>query len=277
MITLETSMISKAWDDIAICYDRYVTPTSNWALAKKALGLAGLKNGMRFLDVASGSGALSLPAARLGAEVLAVDFSSAMIERLDARAREEGLANLTGRVMDGHHLDLRDHVFDIAGSQFGVTFFTDFRQGISELVRVIKPGGTVFLVSFGPTESIEYIGLFMHAIKAVVPDFESFSPGWPPLAFQVSEKDVLHRKMEEAGLRKVRSYQIVHKQFFRSGQEMWNWVTSSNPMVIKMIAGMDEEQKTQIRHILDEMIRQRAGRQDKAVFEAEVYIGLGEK
>jgi ubiquinone/menaquinone biosynthesis C-methylase UbiE len=150
MITTEASKIRKAWDGIAVNFDRYVTPTANWVLAKTALRLAGLKPGMHFLDVASGSGALSLPAARLGAKVLAVDISPVMIERLKARADEEGLAHLKGQVMDGHHLDLNDSTFDIAGSQFGVMLFPDFHRGLNELVRVTRPGGTVFLVTFGP-------------------------------------------------------------------------------------------------------------------------------
>jgi len=56
---------------------------------------------MRFLDVAAGTGALSIPAARLGAQVMATDISPAMVKRLNARAREEGLPNLDARVMDG--------------------------------------------------------------------------------------------------------------------------------------------------------------------------------
>ena len=92
----EISTVRNAWDGIAVNFDRYVTPTANWVLAKTVLRLAGLKPGMEFLDVASGSGALSLPAARLGANVLAVDISPAMIERLKARAAEEGLSNLKG-------------------------------------------------------------------------------------------------------------------------------------------------------------------------------------
>jgi 2-polyprenyl-3-methyl-5-hydroxy-6-metoxy-1,4-benzoquinol methylase len=44
---------------------------------------------MKFLDVAAGSGALTIPAARLGAQVLSVDISPAMIERLKARTRQE--------------------------------------------------------------------------------------------------------------------------------------------------------------------------------------------
>jgi len=98
----ELERTRQAWDRIAVGYDRYVTPTGDWALPQQALAHAGVVRGTTFLDVASGSGALSLPAARLGAEVTAVDLSPAMIERLHARAREEGLTNVAGHVMDGH-------------------------------------------------------------------------------------------------------------------------------------------------------------------------------
>ena len=58
--------------------------------ANEGLRRADLRPGMRFLDVAAGSGALSIPAARLGAQVLAADMSPVMLERLKARARKPG-------------------------------------------------------------------------------------------------------------------------------------------------------------------------------------------
>jgi ubiquinone/menaquinone biosynthesis C-methylase UbiE len=55
----------EAWDAIADGYDRYVAP-QEVDLASEALRLVGLEPGQRFLDVAAGTGGLSLPAARLG-------------------------------------------------------------------------------------------------------------------------------------------------------------------------------------------------------------------
>jgi ubiquinone/menaquinone biosynthesis C-methylase UbiE len=277
MITIEESKIRKAWDGIAVNFDRYVTPTANWDLGKTALRLSGLKPGMHFLDVASGSGALSLPAARLGAKVLAVDISPVMIERLKVRADEEGLSNLEGRVMDGHHLDLNDNNFDIAGSQFGVMLFPDFRRGLSELVRVTRPRGAVFLVTFGPIQKVEFLGVFIQAVQEVVPGFTGLSPVTPPLPFQVSDEGVLQHKMEEAGLKNVHVNPIVHKLSLRSGKEMWNWVTSSNPIATDIISGLNDQQRTQVRQILDEMIRERSGGRDTAILKAAVNIGIGRK
>ena len=95
MSTLQLEKAREAWDDIAAGYDQFVAPTEIW-LANEALQRAGLRSGERFLDVAAGPGGLSLPAARLGAKVVATDWSPAMIERLEARAREEGLADVFG-------------------------------------------------------------------------------------------------------------------------------------------------------------------------------------
>src|SRR5919106_4102699 len=102
----------EAWDAIAEGYDRYVSP-QEVDLANEALRFAGLRAGQRFLDVAAGTGGLSLPAARLGARVLATDWSPAMIKRFEARTRAEGLSSAEGRVMDCHALDLPDNSFDV--------------------------------------------------------------------------------------------------------------------------------------------------------------------
>jgi 2-polyprenyl-3-methyl-5-hydroxy-6-metoxy-1,4-benzoquinol methylase len=82
--TEEHSAPLEAWDAIAEGYDRYVAP-QEVDLANEALRLVALEPGERFLDVAAGPGGLSLPAARLGAKVLATDWSPAMIERFEAR------------------------------------------------------------------------------------------------------------------------------------------------------------------------------------------------
>jgi len=150
------------------------TPTQVW-LGNEGLRRADLRADMRFLDVAAGSGALSIPAARLGAWVLSTDVSPAMLEHLDARARQEGL-NIDTRVMDGHALELEDNTFDVAGSQFGVMLFPDMPKGISEMARVVKPGGRVLMNVYGDPHEIEFFSFFVQAIQTVVPSFEG--PRW---------------------------------------------------------------------------------------------------
>lgn len=129
-----------AWDKFAAGYDEAITPFG-MRIAEDALRRVDVRPGMRLLDVAAGGGALSIPAARLGAQVLATDFSPAMVGRLNVRAREEGLSNLESRIMDGHRLELEDDTFDISASQWGIMLFPDRPRALGELARVTKPGG----------------------------------------------------------------------------------------------------------------------------------------
>ena len=140
---------------------------SSWRTRRFAWSGSG--PGERFLDVAAGTGGLSLPAARLGAEVLATDWSPAMIERFEARVREEGLTNADGRVMDCHALDLPDDSFDVTGSQFGVMLVPDQPRALREMVRVTKPGGRVLVIAYGLPAELEFLRFFISALKAVAP------------------------------------------------------------------------------------------------------------
>lgn len=266
-----------AWDEIATGYDEFVTP-SHMALGEHALRRAGLRPGMRFLDVAAGSGALSLPAARLGAKVLSTDVSPRMLERLEARAREERL-DLKTRVMDGHALELEDESFDLSGSQFGVMLFPDMARGVAELARVTKPEGRVVLVAFGDVTKVEFFGFFVGAIQAVVPEFTGPPLDPPPLPFQLQDPERLRQVFAEAGLRDARVEATTENLEFESGTHLWDWLVNSNPIAGEILAelGLTAEQTALVRKALDDMVRERSGGSGRAVLTVPINIGIGTK
>lgn len=268
--------IRNDWNKIAAGYDRFVTPT-HISIAAEGLHNAELRPGMRFLDVASGSGALSIPAARLGANVLSVDISSVMLERLKARAKKEGLSVET-RVMDGHSLELEDDTFDITGSQFGVMLFPDMPSGLSEMARVTKPGGRVLMHVLGPPEKVEFFSFFVRAIQAALPGFTPPKDP-PPLPFQLRNPERLYQEMVKAGLKEVNVETITEKLSFQSGKELWEWLLNSNPVAQQLIAGlsMSERQKEIIHESLDLMIRERAVGSDVAILMNQIHRGIGKK
>jgi ubiquinone/menaquinone biosynthesis C-methylase UbiE len=266
----------EAWDAIAEGYDRYVVP-QEVDLANEALRLVGLEPGDRFLDVAAGPGGLSLPAARLGAEVLATDWSPAMIERFEARAREEGLSKAEGRVMDCHALDLSDSSFDVTGSQFGVMLVPDQPRALREMVRVTKPGGRVLVIAYGSPAEFETLQVFISALTAVAPDFPGLPDDPPPLEFQVADPDVFRQRLTDAGLKDVRVERTAERPVFASGQEMWDWVLYGNPIPGMLVADLSEDQRTRLRQGLDNIVRERAGASGRAVLANAVNIGIGTK
>jgi ubiquinone/menaquinone biosynthesis C-methylase UbiE len=266
----------EAWDAIAEGYDRYVAPQEA-ELANEALRVVGLESGERFLDVAAGPGGLSLPAARLGADVLATDWSPAMIERFEARVSSEGLRAAEGRVMDCHALDLPDDSFDVTGSQFGVMLVPDQPGALREMVRVTRPGGRVLVIAYGSPEAFGALQVFIGALKAVAPEFPGLPDDPPPLEFQVSDPDVLRLRLTDAGLTGVRVERTTERPAFASGQEMWDWMFYSNPITGIVVADLSEDQRARLRQVLDGMLRERAGASGRAVLANAVNVGIGTK
>ena len=276
MITKEREQTREAWNKIAAGYDEFVTPTEVW-LANEALRRARLRPGERFLDVAAGCGGLALPAARLGAKVLATDWSSAMIRLVESRARDEGLSDVEGRVMDCHALDLSDDTFDLTGSQFGVMLVPEQPRALSEMARVTRPGGRVLVIAYGSPAEIEFLHVFVAALQAVDPDFEGVPMNPPPLEFQLADPEVLRQRLTGAGLRNVTVDTVIEKLEFVSGQHMWDWVLNSNPIAGMLVADLTEAEKADVRTVLDGMLRERSGGDGAAVLTNPVHIGIGTK
>ncbi|TCO20475.1 ubiquinone/menaquinone biosynthesis C-methylase UbiE [Kribbella steppae] len=266
----------EAWDAIAGQYDEHVAPGES-ELATAGLRLAGLRAGDSFLDVAAGPGGLSLPAARLGAKVLATDWSPRMIDRFTARAAAEGL-DAEGRVMDCHALDLPDASFDVTGSQFGVMLVPDQPQALRELVRVTKPGGRVLLIAYGDPSQYEALHFFISAVQVVVPEFEGPADDEPMLEFQVADPAVLRRRLIDAGLTDV-IVDTTHQERITvsSGRQLWNWTLGGNPIPGELIAEFSDGQRDDIVRVLDGMIRERSGGDEPLVLTAPLNIGVGTK
>lgn len=124
------------WNAAATHYEKTAHPFTT-LYAEAALARVPLTPESRVLDVAAGTGALALAAARTGAQVVATDFSPGMVARIAAA----GMPNIEPRVMDGQALGLPDGGFDAVFSIFGVIMFPDWRKGLAEMARVTRPGG----------------------------------------------------------------------------------------------------------------------------------------
>ena len=127
----------------------------------------------RVLDVATGSGNAALAAARLGCEVIGLDYVPALLDRARRRAEAEGL-EVEFIEGDAEALPFEDGRFDVVSSVFGAMFAPDQQRTASELARVCRPGGRIGLVAHTPKG---FIGqLFRTNAKHVPPPAGLLSP-----------------------------------------------------------------------------------------------------
>ena len=125
----------------------------------------GIRPGQRVLDVAAGAGNAAIPAAMMGAEVIASDLTPELFDAGRDHAAARG-ANLEWQEADAEALPFPDNGFDVVMSCVGVMFAPHHQAAADELVRVCRPGGTIGLLSWTPGG---FIGKMFATMKPFAP------------------------------------------------------------------------------------------------------------
>lgn len=159
-----------AMGDYALMAEQVMTP-----LGPILVDFAGIATGDRVLDVAAGSGNISIPAAMRGATVVSSDLTPELLCRSQLRAAEQGVT-LDWREANAEDLPFADGEFDVVLSAIGVMFAPHHQRAAEELVRVCRSRGTIGLISWTPE------GFFGQMLAAIRPYRPTLAPGVPPAA-----------------------------------------------------------------------------------------------
>ncbi len=117
--------------------------------AARLVKWAKVRAGQNVLDVGCGTGVVAITAARIGGRIYGVDLTPELLER----ARENAsVANveIDFREGDAEELPFTDATFDVVLSQFGHMFAPRPDIAIREMLRVLKPGGTIAFATWPP-------------------------------------------------------------------------------------------------------------------------------
>lgn len=124
-----------------------------------------IKPGARLLDVACGTGNLSIPAARAGAVVTGVDIAPNLLTMARERAQDEGV-EVRFDEGDAEALPYADGSFDEVVSMFGAMFAPQPEKVAAEMARVCRRGGRVAMANWTPRG---FIGQLFRIISLYVP------------------------------------------------------------------------------------------------------------
>ena len=145
--------IEQMFDGAALTYDR-IGPSIFTKFGARLVERMPFAPGSRVLDIATGKGAVLLPAARcVGPEghVTGIDISSGILKEAEQVAHKEGLSNVDFKKMDAEHLEFPDQSFDAVTCAFALFLFPDMEAALREMYRVCKPDGYVGVTLFDMT------------------------------------------------------------------------------------------------------------------------------
>jgi ubiquinone/menaquinone biosynthesis C-methylase UbiE len=264
--------VSNTWDQASTAYDLLCTSLSE-RIANRALQKLGVGPDDDFLDVAAGSGAVTLAAARLGAKVTSVDFSPRMLERLTANCRRRNLEGVTTAVMDGQALEIADGSFDSAASAFGLTFFSDLAKGCSELHRVLRPGGRAGVLADGLASEDPFAKMFGNALVEVLGELEG--GGEIPIAQRLAQPGALEGYLSGAGFDQVEVETIIFDWPIPSFPEFWAGVRDGLPTIKPLFDMLGQQKFDEVGQAFERMLQQDA--KGVAHVDLAVVIGTGRK
>jgi demethylmenaquinone methyltransferase/2-methoxy-6-polyprenyl-1,4-benzoquinol methylase len=164
----------------------------------------------RVLDVACGTGDLSLALANgIKARVVGLDFCRPMLDIAAAKASDRGLP-LPFVEGDALKLPFRDRSFDGVSIAFGLRNLASFEGGLSELFRILRPGGTVAVLEFSTPRMPILRTLFRVYFTKLLPLLGGFLSGsksayeyLPDSVLRFPDQASLVALLQKAGFREV--------------------------------------------------------------------------
>ena len=163
------------FDKIAGKYDfmnRFLSARTDVSWRKKAIN--SLKKGQpqHILDIATGTGDMAIRACKMlkPKQVTGVDISAQMLE--EGRKKIEKLG-ISGQIQlekgDSENLHFNNDSFDAVMAAFGVRNFENLEQGLSEMLRVMKPGGQLCIIEFSRPKPAFINNLYQLYMSIVAP------------------------------------------------------------------------------------------------------------
>jgi SAM-dependent methyltransferase len=218
--------------------------------------------GERWLDVATGTGAIAIRAARVGAEVVGIDIAPALLEQ--ARAAADGLS-IDWDEGDAQDLPYADASFDVVASCFGVIFAPDDQAVARELARVCRRGGRLGLTAWRADSELASV----YEIAAAGQEEARLDPTrWGDEAHvRGLLGDTFELELEPDG---------VWRAAFDSPELVWEWWSTAVPPFVALLEGLEPAQQAAVRGEMLALAERKRAR-GRIEFPREYVLVLGRR
>lgn len=209
------------WNRVASGWEKWDQFFENMAfLNHRIVGDARLRQGMRVLDLGSGTGYPALLAAQtVGAagNVIALDLAESMLATAERKAKRLGLDNITFRTGDVSALPFEPSSFDAVTSRFCLMFLPEIPKAVGEISRVLKPGGYAAVAVWSAPSKNPYLRIPMDVIKQFI-ELPTPDPAAPGI-FRLAQPGELAGMLQQAGFQDVAEHEFLGEVQFPSAQD----------------------------------------------------------
>ncbi len=226
-------------------------------LTEAMIERAGIHDGQSVLDVAGGAGEPSLTIAeRVGTNgsVMCTDAIAEMVEAARHEAERRGLKNVQFRQCIADSLPFPDNSFDVLVSRLGVMFFRDSLGSMREMLRVVKPGGSLTFAVWYKSD----VNPFCHLVSGVMD--QHIKPPAPdpdaPNAFRFAELGKLADVMKQAGAVDVRDEVVSFDlEAPLSALEFWTMRSQTSDTLREKLAKLPAAEQSQIAAEVEQAVK----------------------
>ena len=217
---------------------------------------AKVEPGMDVLDVACGTGepAISLASLMNGrGRVIGIDVSAEPLKLAEERARQRGLTNIEFRQADAHQLPFPDHSFDRISSRLGVMFFSDAVGAFREMHRVLRLGGRIALLVWGPMQQPYFETTALTIVKSVK---GAKIPESAAAMFRFGDRGVLKSGLEAAGFHNVEEkLRTVDWTWPGPPEEVWEYFQAATVPFRPLLQSVPPERAAEVNEAVLREIR----------------------
>lgn len=227
------------WDEF---FDR------SMGFLNRLIGDARLRPGQRTLDLGSGTGYPALLAAQVvgpQGSVNGIDLAEQMLAAAERKARRLGLKNVAFRTGDVTQLPFEDASLDAITSRFCLMFLPDIPKALTEVSRVLKPGGWMAAAVWSAPDKNPYLKIPMDTIKEFI-DLPPPDPAAPGI-FRLAKQGELAALARQAGLADVAEEEFLGDVTFAAAEEYFSSLMDIAAPIQNLWAKLSPSQQTDAR------------------------------
>ena len=233
--------VAPAWEKWDDWLDLGFKATSDYLIRETRIS-----KGHHILDIGSGTGFPAIPAAQAvgpSGSIIGIDVSEGMLEVARRKAKKLGVKNISFRQTEGDSLGFDDNHFDAVISRYCLMFLPNLDQTLREIVRVLKPGGTVAVLVWAAKEKNPYITLAANVLKNYI-EIPPPDPSLPGIFYLATPGDLLSR-MKQAGIDRLNETEVKIEGVFESGEEYLECLREMAAPMAGMFAQLSPDQRPQ--------------------------------